>query len=239
MNCRSPVAGAWWPAMPDPCRRSGARLPGPPVQVGRSGEISRDDSCVTAARKVGLGMRGRTGVSHGRRRTRAFTLVELIVVMVLLLIVASMVVPRMSSFFRGRALSSEGRRMLSLINYGQSRAVAEGLPVLLWIDAANATYGLEIQAGYAGFDDRAVTYAAEPTLTLETPAVLAEFGSEQDDEKLGLPENLAVIRFTPDGFFDDASVSRIVIRQGDEGALELAPTANRLRYELRPVTLGN
>ena len=58
----------------------------------------------------------------GGHSARGFTLVELIVVMVLLLIVASMVAPRMSSFFRGRALSAEARRMLSLINYGQSRA---------------------------------------------------------------------------------------------------------------------
>ena len=68
---------------------------------------------------------GRSPAVPGKR---AFTLVELIVVMVLLLIVASMVAPRMSSFFRGRALSSEARRMLSLINYAQSRAVATGAP---------------------------------------------------------------------------------------------------------------
>ncbi|MBI4621658.1 MAG: prepilin-type N-terminal cleavage/methylation domain-containing protein [Verrucomicrobia bacterium] len=186
-----------------------------------------------------LRMTNRGPLRRRQQRARAFTLVELIVVMVLLLIVASMVAPRMSSFFRGRALSAEGRRMLSLINYGQSRAVAEGVPVLLWIDAGSSTYGLEIQAGFAGSDERAVTYTAEPTLTLETPTVAAEQASELDDEKLGLPEDLAVIRFNPDGFFDDVSVSRIVIRQGDEGALELVPAANRLRYEIRPVTIAN
>lgn len=174
-----------------------------------------------------------------RPRSRAFTLVELIVVMVLLLIVASMVAPRMSSFFRGRALSSEGRRMLSLINYGQSRAVAEGAPVLLWIDTANSTYGLELQAGFTGPDERAVTYTVEPTLTLEVPAGAVGEPSELDDERLGLPENLAVIRFTPDGFFDEVSVTRIVIRQGEDGALEIVPTPNRLRYEIRPVTIAN
>jgi type II secretion system protein H len=82
----------------------------------------------------------------GPRSQRAFTLVELIVVMVLLLIVASMVAPRMSSFFQGRALSQEARRMLSLAHFAQSRAVAEGVPVLLWIDTRNSTYGVEVQA---------------------------------------------------------------------------------------------
>ena len=172
-----------------------------------------------------------------RDRARAFTLVELIVVMVLLLIVASMVAPRMSAFFRGRALSSEARRLLSLVNYAQSRAVAEGVPVLLWIDATSATYGIEVQSGYAGGSDRSQSFTVEPTLTLETRVVADLPVSEQEDEQFGLKENLPAIRFNPDGFFDEASVERIVIRQGDEGALEIVPTANRLGYEIRPATL--
>jgi Tfp pilus assembly protein FimT len=159
--------------------------------------------------------------------------------MVLLLIVASMVAPRMSSFFRGRALSSEARRMLSLINYGQSRAVATGMPVLLWLDAGNSTYGLEIQESHAGGDDRPIVYTTEPSLTLETPFESNRPVSEADDETLGLPENLPAIRFNPDGFFDEVSVTRIVIRQGTEGALELVPTDNRLGYEIRPANLSN
>jgi prepilin-type N-terminal cleavage/methylation domain-containing protein len=172
-------------------------------------------------------------------RARAFTLVELIVVMVLLLIVASMVAPRMSSFFRGRALSSEARRMLSLINYAQSRAVAEGVPVLLWIDPANSTYGIDIQAGHLGNDTRQQIFTAEPTLTLEAAGSADALVSEQEDELLGLPEGLPAIRFNPDGFFDESSVSKIVIRQGDEGALEIAPTPNRLGYEILPTTKSN
>lgn len=177
---------------------------------------------------------------HSRRSRRSgFTLVELIVVMVLLLIVASMVAPRMSSFFRGRALSSEARRMLSLINYGQSRAVAEGVPVLLWIDTSKSTYGLESQAGYSGEDARPIAYTAEPSLTLETAASAEPMESESGDELLGLSEGLPAIRFNPDGFFDEAGVTRIVIRQGPEGALELVPTANRLSYEIRPAPISN
>jgi type II secretion system protein H len=179
--------------------------------------------------------------SIAQRRTAGragFTLVELIVVMVLLLIVASLVAPRMSSFFRGRALSSEARRMLSLINYAQSRAIASGLPVLLWIDPAASTYGMEIQASHAS-DEPHLTYTAEPSLTFEIPAAADQPVSEDGDETLGLPENRPAIRFHPDGFFDDVSVARIVIRQGDEAALELVPTANRLGYEIRPANLSH
>src|SRR4051812_3463455 len=78
-------------------------------------------------------------------KSRAFTLIELILVLVLLAITASLVASNMGSFFRGRALSFEARRMLSLTHYAQSRAVSEGVPVILWINPAQSTYGLTIQ----------------------------------------------------------------------------------------------
>lgn len=183
--------------------------------------------------REGLRRRRRFGAAAG------FTLIELIFVMVLLLTVASMVAPRMSSFFRGRALNSEARRMLSLSRYGQSRAVAEGVPVLLWVDSKNSTYGLEIPTGHADTDNRGQVFTAEPSLRLETPTPTENVVSELEDEKLGLPEGLPCIRFNPDGFFDEVSVAKIVIRQGDEGALEIAPTPNRLGYEIRPATNSN
>ena len=178
-------------------------------------------------------------VNRPRRGARAFTLVELIVVMVLLLIVASMVAPRMSSFFRGRVLSGEAQRLLSLTHYARSRAVAEGVPILLWLDPSHSTDGLEVQTGYVGADDRGTVYTADPSLAIEVPAVIDAPVSEQEDERLGFPEGLPAIRFTPDGFFDEISVQKIVLRQGTDGALEIVPTANRLGYEIRPVSNAN
>jgi prepilin-type N-terminal cleavage/methylation domain-containing protein len=167
---------------------------------------------------------------------RAFTLVELIVVMVLLLTVASMVMPRMASFFRGRALSQEAQRVLSLINYARARAVAEGVPVILWVDSARSMYGLEVQESHSGGDGgRRIVHSVEPSLRLEIPVVVDAPVSEQEDERLGLPENLAAIRCNPDGFFDEGGAQRIVIRQGDEAALEIVPTVNRLGFEIRPL----
>lgn len=179
-----------------------------------------------------LKRRARFRLSAGGRR--AFTLVELIVVMVLLLTVASMVMPRMASFFRGRALSQEAQRVLSLINYGRSRAVAEGVPVILWVDPARSSYGLEVQESHSGGDGgRRIVHTAEPSLRLEIPTLVDAPVSEQDDDRLGLPENVAAIRCNPDGFFDEAGAQRIVIRQGDEAALEIVPTLNRLGFEIR------
>jgi hypothetical protein len=100
----------------------------------------------------------------------------------------------------------------------------------------STTYGLEIQSGYTSGDERAVEYEAEPTLAFEIPTTNDRPESESEDEMLGLPDNLPVIRFTPDGFIDEVSVQKIIIRLGDEAALEIGPTTNRLRYEIRPVT---
>src|SRR5580765_4940142 len=74
-----------------------------------------------------------------------FTLIELIFVLALLAISALFVASSMGSFFRGRALNFEARRLLSLTHYAQSRAVSEGVPVILWINPADSTYGLTIQ----------------------------------------------------------------------------------------------
>ena len=157
-------------------------------------------------------------------------------VMALLLIGTAMVAPRMVSFFRGRALSLETRRMLALVHYAQSRAIAEGVPVVLWFNPTNSTYGQNIQVGYADNDDRASSFALESNLTLEAPVKDAPPVSELGDEKFGLPVGLATIRFTPDGFYDSTSVTKLVVHEGTEAALQLVPTVNHLDYEIVPYT---
>lgn len=175
-----------------------------------------------------------------RERVRGFTLIELIVVMLLLAIAAGMVAPRMSTFFRGRALNFEARRLLSLTHYAQSRAVAEGVPVVLWVDPRNSTYGVNVQAGHEGADDRAPVFTADPGVTLSVATATGAMGtSELDDAALGLPEGLSVIRFNPEGFFDENSVQKITLQQHEGAALELVQKENRLGYEILPVRSAN
>ena len=107
--------------------------------------------------------------------------------MVLLAIGAAMVAPSMASFYRGRLLSSEAKRVLALVHYGQSRAIAEGVPVLLWINAKDSSYGLRVPSTEAAGDNHATSFTADPTIKLDTPTTDTPAVSEQDDEKLGLP----------------------------------------------------
>lgn len=155
-------------------------------------------------------------------------------VMVLLGIAAALVAPHMVSFFRGRVLSSEARRMIALTHYGQSRAQAEGVPVLLWIDPKEATFGLTTRPDRVSADTKAVTYTAGSGVELGVLPPDPPTESEDADERLGVPPGILAIRFMPDGYYDDASPSRIILRQDDGAEIDLVPTANRLGYEIAP-----
>jgi hypothetical protein len=91
------------------------------------------------------------------------------------------------------------------------------------------------QSGYVDTDTRASSFNVDPTLAIEATDVDASVVSENGDERLGLPQGVSIIRFNPDGFFDEISVQRVVIRQGNEGAIEIVPATNRLSYEMHPV----
>src|SRR5882672_515047 len=96
-----------------------------------------------------------------KNKITAFTLIELILVMALLSIVLAVSAPALSGFFNGRTIDSEARRLVSLTRYGQSRAVSEGVPTILWIDARKNTYGLRTQTGYTDNDTNTVQFTLD------------------------------------------------------------------------------
>src|SRR4030095_5231078 len=101
------------------------------------------------------------------RASHGFTLSELVLVMAMLGIVLAVAFPSLTHFFRGRNLDSEARRFLSLTRYGQSRAVSEGVPMVLWIDTRQKSYGLQAQTGYADTDTNAVQFNLDKDLQVE------------------------------------------------------------------------
>jgi len=159
--------------------------------------------------------------------------------MAMLVIAIAVTFPSLQAFFRGRALESEGRRFLTLTRYAQSRAVAEGIPMTLWIDAHEGAYGLEAQNGYLDRDDKAVDYDLDERLEIEvTQSSInrAQMTQEQQmrrrnqaTRRNALPE----ILFTPDGAIDLTSPQTICIREDKENALWITQTPDRLGYEVQ------
>jgi prepilin-type N-terminal cleavage/methylation domain-containing protein len=163
----------------------------------------------------------------------AFTMIELILVMALLAIVAALASPSLSNFFKGRALDSEARRFMTLTRYAQSRAVTEGVPMLLWMDAEEGRYGLTMEPGYfEGSDDKAVEYSLAKNLTLEIPAGANQGLGQAQRAKLETGAALPLIRFQTDGFITPSSPDYVTIKEGGSNSVVIVQGRNKLHYEI-------
>lgn len=166
----------------------------------------------------------------------AFTLIELILVMALLAIVLALASPSLSRFFKTRSLDSEARRFMSLTRAAQSRAVSEGVPMVLWLDTKQRTYGLNADKTFVENDPKAEQFTWDSSLEIEVrqsaDAIAAARASQFKNEKLD-SGGLYTLRFNPDGFVSASSPEIVVFRQADNGELWVAQSRNRLNYEIQ------
>lgn len=169
-----------------------------------------------------------TGASGASTFQRAFTLIELILVLALLVIITSIAAPAMARFVRGRALDTEARRMQALMHLAQSRAVSEGAPMMLWVNAPDGTYGVAAEtSGQSGAnsDPHAENLTVDSTLTVSV-ATIAGTGAQT------LFNNLPAIRFLPDGTVDENSPQTIKLVDADGFARWLNENPLRTGYEI-------
>lgn len=194
------------------------------------------------------GPTSRIKIEAAPQRARGFTLVELLLVLALLLMVLGFAAPTLARFFRGRDLDAEALRFLALTRYGQSRAVSEGVPMVLWVDPEQRRYGLEAEYSYEDQDERAQEFALADGLELEVaealtpeartepPPTLAPEAASPGSQRPRSLKDVYWIRFTPEGFLAETSPAWVAFRQIREGepetALWVAPSRNRLRYEI-------
>ena len=183
----------------------------------------------------------RRQVAGGKREQvpalqNGFTLIELILVMVLLAVVIAISAPSLSRFFRSRSLDSEARRFMALTRHAQSRAVSEGVPMVLWLETQQHAYGLNADKTFVEDDPKAEQFAVDETLEIEvrlsSDAVAASQASQFKNEKQST-SGLHTLRFNPDGFISASSPETVVFRQGDNGELWVAQSRNRLNYEIQ------
>jgi len=171
----------------------------------------------------------RQNVEQLRARARGFTLIEFVLVMSMLMVVMSVAMPSLSNFFSGRSLEAEARRFLHLTRYGASRAVAEGVPVRLWVDVKTGRYGLQAEASYEPKDQRKVEFQVDDELQLEIPAASAS----SSKNTTGFP----AIRFLPNGFVSAESIESVSLRQvrgdGTEETVLVSKSWKQRDYEIR------
>jgi Tfp pilus assembly protein FimT len=142
--------------------------------------------------------------------------------------------PSLKGFFRGRNLDSEALRFLALTRYGQSRAVNEGVPVELWVNAKDGSYGLEALSGYTETQTKPLTYNLDSTvqIVMSAPSSVMVHSNYWSQAKAQFGA-VTRIRFQPDGFISDASPANIYLRQAD-GQIRIAEAPTHLEYDIRP-----
>lgn len=168
-------------------------------------------------------MTSETGKHNERRSQCAFTLIELVLVMALLVVAVAIVAPRMTDFVRGRALDSEARRLMALMDAGESRAVSEGTPMVLWFDQKQNACGLQEETPPQGGDPK-----AEQVVISEYVQIVPVAPGSLSETKFN---NLPAIRFLPDGTIDEDSPQTVRLVQGNN-ELQLVELQNHTGYEI-------
>jgi len=165
-----------------------------------------------------------TGQNDYRRR--AFTLIELVFVLALLVIVTSITAPAMSRFIRGRALDSEARRLLALTHEAQSRAVSEGLAMMFWVDEKADSYGFASETSGPTGDPKGENLTADATVMISVLSVGAVAGQPTTFK------NLPAIRFQPDGTIDESSPQTLKLTDSDGFSRWLVENSLRTGYDI-------
>lgn len=182
-----------------------------------------------------------TGPPSNPRRQGAFTLVELILVMTVIIVTLSLIMPRLSDFFANRAIDSEAKRFIALMHYGQVRAVADGVPMMLWIDSAHGAYGLEQEPGYAGRDPRAEDDSLPDGLkigtsrnTIKLPVANSQTGRILTGQVSQGRNKLPAIYFSPDGDINyTRSVGAISIQDANDPPVWIVLNSSDMTYGIQ------
>ena len=149
-----------------------------------------------------------------------FTLVELVVVMALLAIVAAVSMPSMGRSIRSRNLRGEAARLVAATEYGRDEAVSQGVPMIVWIDAAAQRFGVEPKAGYEGVEARNREFAVNPDVHFEFASGVA------------VGERVTVVEFAPDGAPTLTSLETVRLADRFESTVTVARTKDGWSYEV-------
>jgi len=165
--------------------------------------------------------------------------------MAILTMAVSVTAPTLATFFRGRTLDSEARRLLALTHSGQNRAISEGIPIDLWIDSAQGLVGLDAEPSYEKDDPKAVEFSIDSGLKIEVIKPVAvqpssmTFTSRQVTRTASAPRvnlthpSVPTIRFLPDGTVSENSPQKLRLSGRDDRSLWLALANDKLTYEIR------
>jgi type II secretion system protein H len=178
----------------------------------------------------------------GRRlRESAFTLIEIMIVVVLIGIMTALLVPEMKGTYEDSVLRSTGRDLIDAFKLAYSRSVSMNQPHRVRIDTANARFVVEKQVlersgetfvpvrdvpGSEGTLDKRVAIVVRKTGALSAEETTSPTTATAPDESAAsLPSD---ITFYPDGTAEGVEIL-LQDRKGYRLALRVNPTTARVR----------
>jgi type II secretion system protein H len=156
---------------------------------------------------------------NARRRHPAFTLLELILVLLIITIVVGAVAPRLTGFTMGRSGKHTASRVLSMTNYARTQAISEGRPYRLNYSEKDRTFWLDFIDGSVPGSDLAARMDVDERLTITTTGMSTAGKGDQ------------YIEFRPSGRLDPSS---IVITDQAGAQIEVACTSSTELFRIVP-----
>lgn len=140
---------------------------------------------------------------------RAFTLIELILVMLVLVVLISVAAPRLNLFLRQRHLEAEAQRFVAALEFAREQAINMGVPFQVVIEPAQSAYAVKPLSGFPELDQAVQVYqlAEGVRFVMETVSNLRPVQ--------GAGGELYAITFYPDGSLDQGSMVAVGFEDRD------------------------
>ncbi len=141
--------------------------------------------------------------------------------MAVLTILLGLAAPSLSSSFRAHHLAQAGAQVLAVTEYGRDEAVSQGVPMVIWLNAATGEYGVNAKPGFPGDATRDKRYSLGSELHFDSAASAAPSGDQ-----------LNAAEFSPDGTLTPASISAVRIVDDNKASVAVTQTPDGYGYEL-------
>lgn len=185
-------------------------------------------------------MKRRTAISCRRCGASGFTLMELMVVVVMIGIMTALIIPEMKGTYEGALLRSTGRKLMSVIQLANSRAITRSQIQRVRIDSKDGRVSIEggsakgqanntsndLPGGDGKLDSR-ITIEIKPAgeEPSESPGAAASFVSGDDLGKRGQEQTITLY---PDGTADAVEIV-LRDREGFRLGLRINPITARVQ----------
>lgn len=159
---------------------------------------------------------------HGRRTSRGFTLIELVLVMLIIGLLLALVAPSLGGLLRSNQLDSAARTVAAMLKEARTRAASEARPYRLVIDTQESTCWLEVLTT-EGFERPETSFGK--ILELDDNLLIELEGGTTEGDRL-------MVRVEPDGTGELAQVT--LTREQDDKTL-----AVYCRTPIEPYIIGS